>query len=191
MHVRIGEIARAAGTDAPTIRYYEATGILPRPERTPNSYRDYGEEDLRRIKLVVALRRLGVAIDEIRSLSSTCLDHRCATTTRELLAIIDRRSREVHEQIEDLRGLADRFAELRRHLTSGRRTAMSLDVERAPARDVRVVETACDCGCSGSGCACGCACCGLAEQKTHGEHERVLEVLSQAPENTCDCGCCP
>jgi MerR family regulatory protein len=34
MELKIGELARASGTTAPTIRYYEEIGLLPRPSRT-------------------------------------------------------------------------------------------------------------------------------------------------------------
>ncbi len=54
--MRIGEVARTLGTDPPTIRYYEGVGILPAAERSENRYREYGDEDVRRIELVLALR---------------------------------------------------------------------------------------------------------------------------------------
>jgi len=90
--MRIGEMARALGTDPPTIRYYEEVGILPAAERSENRYREYGDEDVRRIELVLALRRLDVPLGEIRTLAGTCFEHRCATGTQQLLAVIDRRS---------------------------------------------------------------------------------------------------
>lgn len=32
----ISQVARAAGTGAETVRFYERTGLLPRPARTPS-----------------------------------------------------------------------------------------------------------------------------------------------------------
>jgi DNA-binding transcriptional MerR regulator len=43
MHVKIGELARATGTQSETIRYYERQGLLREPQRTGGHYRDYGE----------------------------------------------------------------------------------------------------------------------------------------------------
>ncbi len=33
MALKIGELAHLTGTTAPTIRYYEEVGLLPRPKR--------------------------------------------------------------------------------------------------------------------------------------------------------------
>jgi len=37
--MRIGELAKATGTKAETIRYYEREGILPAADRTDSNYR--------------------------------------------------------------------------------------------------------------------------------------------------------
>lgn len=185
--MRIGDAARMLGTDAPTIRYYEEVGILPAPARQENRYRDYRDDDVRRIELVLALRRLDVSVDEIRALAGTCFDHRCATSTRQLLAVIDRRSADVHRQIDELQSLAGRFAELRRRLISEEKTIMTIETVRRPDRNEVSHASICDCGCSGSGCTCGCACCGSIP---HAEHLTAVEVLAQLPETACDCGCC-
>ncbi len=187
--MRIGEMARSLGTDPPTIRYYEEVGILPAAERSENRYREYGDEDVRRIELVLALRRLDVPLGEIRALAGTCFEHRCATGTQQLLAVIDRRSGQVLKQIEALRGLADRFADLRRRLSNEGSTTMAIDTAREQTTypEQTTHSAICDCGCAGSGCSCGCACCGTAE---HAEHETAVEVLAQVPQTACDCGCC-
>lgn len=189
--MRIGEAARALGTDPPTIRYYEAVGILPTPGRSENRYREYADKDVRRIELVLALRRLDVPLDDIRTLVGTCFDHRCATSTQQLLEIIDRRSGQVHRQIEELRILADRFADLRRRLrlSSQGETTMAIDTgrEQMPPGEQRIIAATCNCGCLSSDCDCGCACCGMTE---HAEHQSAVEVLAQPPQVACDCGCC-
>lgn len=187
--MRIGQVASALGTDAPTIRYYEEVGILPAPARRENRYREYGDEDVRRIELVLALRRLDVPLDEIRALAGTCFDHRCAASTEQLLEVIDRRSAQVHRQIEELQGLAGRFAKLRQRLTINGSTTMAIDTtsEHATPRGDAPHASLCDCGCAGSGCNCGCGCCGGAE---HDQHQTAVEILAQTPTTACDCGCC-
>lgn len=187
--MRIGEVARTLGTDTTTIRYYEEVGVLPAPERSENRYREYRGEDVRRIELVLALRRLDVPLEEIRSLAGTCFDHRCATSTRELVEVIDRRTGQVHRQIEELRSLADRFADLRRRLASEGGSSMAIDTKReGTAPQAQATESAnCDCGCLGPGCNCGCSCCGVAG---HAGHQNAVEVLALTPRTACDCGCC-
>ena len=72
--MRIAELASRAGTAASAVRWYEAVGVLPAPARHDNGYRDYGEEDLARLRLVVALRRIGLNPDDAGRLAHLCLE---------------------------------------------------------------------------------------------------------------------
>ena len=59
--MRVSELARRAGIAASAVRFYEEAGVLPRAARRGNGSRDYPDEALARLRLVVALRRLGLA----------------------------------------------------------------------------------------------------------------------------------
>ena len=49
--MRIGELARAAGMTPRTVRYYEEIGLLPESgERAAGAHREYGDEDLARLR---------------------------------------------------------------------------------------------------------------------------------------------
>ncbi len=63
--MRIGELARTVGVEPSTIRYYESVGILPEPRRTRSGYRDYGDEDVERLRFVALARSLGLGLDDI------------------------------------------------------------------------------------------------------------------------------
>ncbi len=63
----IGEVAERAGMSASRIRYYEARGLLPEPERAAGKRR-YGEDVLRRLAIIDAAQRVGFALEEIRDL---------------------------------------------------------------------------------------------------------------------------
>jgi DNA-binding transcriptional MerR regulator len=63
----IGEVAARAGMSASRIRYYEARGLLPEPERAAGKRR-YTPEVLRRLAIIEATQRVGFALDEIRDL---------------------------------------------------------------------------------------------------------------------------
>jgi len=73
--VRIADLARRAGIAASAVRWYEQAGVIPAPPRRENGYRDYGEADLARLRLVVALRRLGLGPEDAGRLARLCLDH--------------------------------------------------------------------------------------------------------------------
>jgi MerR family redox-sensitive transcriptional activator SoxR len=63
----IGEVARRAGMSASRIRYYEARGLLPAPERAAGQRR-YGEEVFRRLAIIDAAQRVGFTLEEIHDL---------------------------------------------------------------------------------------------------------------------------
>ncbi|OIJ43112.1 MULTISPECIES: MerR family transcriptional regulator [Massilia] len=77
----IGELARAAATPAPTVRYYEKIGLLQSPARTAANYRTYGSGDLDRLIFVRRARDIGFSIDQIRNLLdlSDQREHDCGT----------------------------------------------------------------------------------------------------------------
>src|SRR5688500_15986163 len=56
-HVRIGELARLAGTSVSTVRFYEAQGLMPKPETRDSGYREYENRDLERLGLILAAKR--------------------------------------------------------------------------------------------------------------------------------------
>lgn len=66
--MKIGDLARRAGSTSETVRYYERIGLLPRPDRTDSNYRDYSERDVERLAFVRHARGLGFEIEDIRSL---------------------------------------------------------------------------------------------------------------------------
>src|SRR5215475_9388670 len=66
--MQIGELARAAGVNIQTIRFYEREKLLPAPPRTPSGYRDYGQRDLDRILFIRRNHEIGFTLMEIRQL---------------------------------------------------------------------------------------------------------------------------
>jgi DNA-binding transcriptional MerR regulator len=63
----IGEVATRAGMRASRIRYYEACGLLPEPQRVSGKRR-YSPEVLRRLEIIDAAQRIGFTLGEIRDL---------------------------------------------------------------------------------------------------------------------------
>lgn len=65
----IGEVARASGVPASTLRYYEQAGLLPAPGRR-SGQRRYSERVFGRIRLVRLALEAGFTISETRTLLS-------------------------------------------------------------------------------------------------------------------------
>jgi MerR family redox-sensitive transcriptional activator SoxR len=63
----ISELARRTGRSASSIRYYEQIGVLPSPARLYGQRR-YDSDAVRRLAVVVAAQRAGLALDEIKTL---------------------------------------------------------------------------------------------------------------------------
>lgn len=66
----IGDLAARAGIPSSTIRYYERTGLLREPPRTPAGYRDYGKEEVVRLRFIRAAQGLGLRLDEVSDVLS-------------------------------------------------------------------------------------------------------------------------
>ena len=64
--MKIGELARQAGVNIQTIRFYEREGLLPEPERLMSGYRAYQAGDLERIQIIRECQGLGFTLAEIR-----------------------------------------------------------------------------------------------------------------------------
>jgi DNA-binding transcriptional MerR regulator len=114
--VRIGELADAVGVSADTIRLYEREGLLPRPPREENGYRDYGPAELERVRLMLDLRRLDIPLGETAEIAGWCQTGHCAQTSTALPAVLAARRATVRERIRGLQALDRRLAALERHL---------------------------------------------------------------------------
>jgi DNA-binding transcriptional MerR regulator len=68
--LRIGEVAKLAGTTPRTIRYYEEIGLLPATSgREPGAHRSYAEADVERLTDLLRLKDLlGVSLEELKEL---------------------------------------------------------------------------------------------------------------------------
>jgi DNA-binding transcriptional MerR regulator len=64
----LGALARGAGVNPETIRYYERRGLLAEPPRTPAGYRQYSAADADRVALILRAKDLGFTLAEIGDL---------------------------------------------------------------------------------------------------------------------------
>jgi DNA-binding transcriptional MerR regulator len=121
--MRIGELADRLGVSGDTVRFYERAGWLPSAQRRENGYRDYRDEDVEHLRLLIDLRRLDLPLDTAARLASWCHSGHCEQTTEELPRQLAEKRREIAARIDSLRGLDDRLAQLERHLQSSKPAA--------------------------------------------------------------------
>jgi len=109
--MNIGQASAASGVTAKMIRYYEAIGLIPAPDRRASGYRDYSASDVNRLGFLRRARDLGFSMDEIRELLRLWSDK--SRSSREVkdialrhIADLDRRARHLTEMADALRHLA-------------------------------------------------------------------------------------
>ena len=64
--MKIGELAAKTGVSRDTIRFYERNDLLKNITRPFewNNYKDYGEENVERIKILRSLKKFGLTLKE-------------------------------------------------------------------------------------------------------------------------------
>ena len=109
--MRIGELARRAGCDVETIRYYEREALLPKPDRDLNGYRRYGEPHLTQLSFIRHCRSLDIALSDIRTLLAFSADPELACG--DINELIDRQIARVHDRVKAMRSLETQLLALR------------------------------------------------------------------------------
>lgn len=89
--MRIGEIAKQAGTSVQALRFYEQEGVLRRPTRSEAGYRVYSASDLDRLRFIKRCQALGFTLKEIKELSVIHGDQPDAAQRRAFLAVAAQR----------------------------------------------------------------------------------------------------
>ena len=110
-------MARELGVNADTLRFYERSGLVPVPPRAENGYRDYGPQQVERLRLLLDLRRLDLPLHDAAKLAGWCQTGHCDETTADLTAAISSKRRQLGERMAGLAELDDRLAGLERHLS--------------------------------------------------------------------------
>lgn len=68
--LRTAEVARQAGVNVETLRFYERKGILREPPRRASGYREYPPETVDRVRFIKRAQELGFSLKEIGELLS-------------------------------------------------------------------------------------------------------------------------
>lgn len=105
MQMTIGTLARNAGVNVETVRYYQRRGLLAEPARPLRGVRRYGEDALRRLGFIHQCQTLGFSLDEVGELLS--LDDGCHCAEASALAA---------HKLEDVRARLARLCRIERAL---------------------------------------------------------------------------
>ena len=127
--LRSTALARQAGVSPDTLRHYEAKGLLPRPARSANGYREYPAEALARVGLVRRAVALGFTLDELARIikvrdqgGAPCHEVRALAAGK--LALLEARVAEMQAACARLRFVLERWDTLLGGTPAGKRAAL-------------------------------------------------------------------
>lgn len=66
--MKIGALAEHSGLAASRIRFYEASGLIGKAQRSSNGYREYSPDTLQLLEIITTAQKAGFALEEIRHL---------------------------------------------------------------------------------------------------------------------------
>ena len=68
----IGRLAKSAGVNVETIRYYQRRGLIGEPRKPPGGHRRYSATVLRQVAFIRRAQQLGFTLEEIGRLLEMC-----------------------------------------------------------------------------------------------------------------------
>lgn len=102
-YLRSGELAGLAGISASTLRHYERIGLLTKPPRSRNGYREYPEAALERALLAQRALRVGFTLDELARILK--IRDKGGAPCQEVRSLAERKLEEVESQLRHLTDL--------------------------------------------------------------------------------------
>jgi len=106
----VSQLAKQAGVNAQTIRYYEREGLLPKPPRTAGGYRAFPPDSARRVRFIKRAQELGFTLDEAREL--LVLREHPEMACPEMLRRAQRKLTDIAEKLRALQAIQRELARL-------------------------------------------------------------------------------
>ncbi len=106
----VGKLAIRGGVNVQTIRYYERSGLLPKPLRAASGYRLYADDTVRRLSFIKQAQHLGFSLGEIQELLS--LRMQSGTTCGDIRQRARQKITAVDRKIEDLQRIKSALTKL-------------------------------------------------------------------------------
>lgn len=111
--MNISEAAARSGVPSKTIRYYEDVGLIEKPMRSENGYRDYADDDIHILRFVQRARSLGFSVSDCRQLLALYKDPERASA--DVKAMAELRIAEIDRKLAELTSMRTTLAHLAAH----------------------------------------------------------------------------
>lgn len=112
----IGELARLAGTNANTIRYYESLGLLTSPKRSESGYRLYTEADCTLLIFIRKAKRIGLSLAEIKEVLDCQAQGK--SPCGQVVHLLEHKIEEIDHRVQELRAFRAELAALKVDMSS-------------------------------------------------------------------------
>ncbi len=106
----IGRLAKQAGVNLETVRFYERRGLLPKPPRSASGYRPFPSDAARRLRFIRRAKELGFSLKEIRELLSLRVSR--TTTSRDIRTRAEVKIADIDAKIKSLESIKKRLRKL-------------------------------------------------------------------------------
>lgn len=91
-----GDMAKLCGVSVRTVQFYDTKGLLHPSELTEGGRRLYSEDDLKRMRLILMLKSLGLSLDSINGILES------ESPNRILLLLLDEQLKQIDAQISGM-----------------------------------------------------------------------------------------
>lgn len=106
----IGQLAREAGINLKTVRYYERRGLLQKPPRTTSGYRLFPMDAPQRLRFIKRAQDLGFSLAEIRELLALRVSRR--TDSAEIRKRAEAKINDIERKIRSLESMRNSLRKL-------------------------------------------------------------------------------
>ena len=103
----INEVSKKVNISQDTLRFYEKSGLIGPIERSKSGYRNYGENDLKRIEFVKCMRNAELSIEVLRRYME--LFDRGDETKEERKNLLIEQKEILDKKIKDMREASERL----------------------------------------------------------------------------------
>ncbi len=105
VEMKIGKIAEMTGITRDTIRLYEQMGLVKNVTRPHeyNNYKEYGEENVERIRLILMMKKFGMTLKECKMVLDKIEDNSYDLDFQQ--SFVKQKINEIDQQIKELKQL--------------------------------------------------------------------------------------
>jgi MerR family Zn(II)-responsive transcriptional regulator of zntA len=120
--MKIGQLAKVVGIEIQTLRYYESQGLLSKPVRLENGYRDYPASTVSSLNFIKKAKLVGFTLKEIKDLLAiqvTKDEHTC----QEVKHFTQTKLHEISHKITELLAIKSALKKIHASCCGGNETA--------------------------------------------------------------------